>query len=220
MNLLAVDTSSELISFAAMIKGEIMVNFCRRKKYGASRVIIYLRRALDKINLSLSMFDAFVVGAGPGSFTGLRISFSIIKALSLALDKPVIAMGSFFACAAQLKNKHSLIAVIADAKRNLIYGAPFRIKSGRIVREKKEKLYQLENFVTKYKNYVFCSYNDFLREKALGFNNSLYFYSRNIWPRAKELVMLAQDYYAQSKFTSLNKLKPLYIYPDDCQIRK
>jgi len=220
MNLLAFDTSTELISLAVMLKGNVVYKYYRRKKYGASSLIADIQSALDKLGATLNTFDAFCVGAGPGSFTGLRISFSIIKALSVALEKPVISISSFKACAVQLGNKYERIAVIADAKRNLIYAASFRRRGSKITREKKEALYPLDDFLKKYRGYTFCTYNSFLREKALLADDSLDFYSKDVWPKADNLILLAKDYYLEKKFVSLDKLEPLYVYPKDCQIRK
>ena len=220
MNILAFDTSTELISLAVMLKGNVVYKYSRRKKYGASSLIMYIKSALDKIGISLKVFDAFCVGAGPGSFTGLRISFSIVKGFSVALGKPAISISSYTVCAAQIGNKYEHIAVIGDAKRNLIYGAPFREKSGRIIKEKKEALYSLGDFLKKYRNYTFCTYDSFLREEALSADSSLSFYSKDVWPKAEILALLAKDYYLGKRFTPLERLEPLYIYPKDCQIKR
>ena len=220
MNLLAFDTSTELISLAVMAKDKVVYRYSRRKKYGASSLIKYIKSALDKLGIALNEFDAFCVGAGPGSFTGLRISFSIAKAFSAALDKPVISIGSFNNCAAQMGDRYKRIAVIADAKRNLIYGVSFRQRGGKIIREKKEMLYSLNDFLRKHSGYTFCTYDGFLREKALLADDSLDFYPKDVWPRADRLILLAKDYYLEKKFTPLEKLEPLYVYPKDCQIKK
>ncbi len=220
MNILSFDTSTDFISFAVTIKGKVVYKYSRRKKYGASSLIVHIKSTMDKLGISLNAFDAFCVGAGPGSFTGLRISFSIIKGFCAALDKPAISISSFENCASQLKDKYKHVAVIADAKRNLIYGIPFKVKSGKIIREKKEALYHPDDFIKEYKDYVFCAYDSFLREKILVMNNSLNFYSKDIWPEAGNLALLAKDYYLEKKFTPLEKLEPLYVYPKDCQVRK
>ncbi len=220
MNLLAVDTSSELISFAVVLKGKVIFDFNRRKKHAASRLIVYIKNALKKLGLSVKDFDAFCVGKGPGSFTGLRISFSIIKAFSISLEKPVIGIGSFFGCAAQIKHKYERIAVASDARRNLIYGAPFRVKDGKIIREKKEALYKPDDFLERYKDYTLCTYDSFLRNKASQVDHTINVYPKDIWPKAKYLAMLAKEYYLEEKFTPLRKLEPLYIYPRDCQVKR
>ena len=220
MNLLAVDTSSELISFAVVLKGKVIFDFNRRKKHAASRVIVYIKNALKRLGLSIKDFDVFCIGKGPGSFTGLRISFSIIKAFSISLGKPVISIGSFLGCAAQIKHRYERIAVISDARRNLVYGVPLRVKDGKIIRERKESLYKLDDFLERYKDYALCTYDSFLRDKVLHINRGIEFYPRDIWPKAKYLAILAKDYYLEKKFIPLKKLEPLYIYPRDCQVRR
>src|SRR4030042_1591402 len=125
MKLLAIDCSSENISLCVASGDTLILNFNRRVRFGASRLVTYLQRALQKLSIRLRDFDALVVGAGPGSFTGLRISFSVIKALALATKLPVISVESFFACAYPLRNRSSAITVISDARRNLLYYARF-----------------------------------------------------------------------------------------------
>jgi len=220
MNLVGIDTSTDMISIAMMIKDRLVLNFNRYRKHGASGVMSCLEGGLKKLSINLDIFDAFVVGAGPGSFTGLRISFSIIKALSLALKKPVIKIESFSASAHQFKNRFAKIATIADAKRNLIYGVTFRIRGSRLKKEKKESLYTLKDFVEKNKDYFFVTYNRFLRDELKKIDSSIRFSKRDVWPKAKNLLIIAKDYFQYKKFTPLDRLEPLYVYPKDCQVRK
>ncbi len=48
-----------------------------------------------KANLDLSNVDFFGVVVGPGSFTGIRIGVSTIKALAFAFNKPCLSLTSF-----------------------------------------------------------------------------------------------------------------------------
>jgi len=220
MNLLAIDTSSKITSLAIMHKGKIVFSKNSSKKYGAGQIVSYLETALKKLKLKISCFDGFVIGAGPGSFTGLRISFSVIKALSLGVKKPVISIGSFYSLVSRLKDNRSKIAVITDARRNLIYGAAFK-KNGRQIKPvKKENLYKLEDFLDNYQDYSFLTYDSNIREKALAYNKQIDFFKKDIYPRAKELLVLAKDKVKRKKFSKLETIEPIYVYPKDCQIRK
>jgi tRNA threonylcarbamoyl adenosine modification protein YeaZ len=48
-----------------------------------------IERVLKSAHLPFSKIDRFITSTGPGSFTGLRIAFSALKAFALATGKPV-----------------------------------------------------------------------------------------------------------------------------------
>lgn len=50
--------------------------------------------ALSRAGLDLARVDRIVCGAGPGSFTGLRIAASLAKGMALGADKPLLAVSS------------------------------------------------------------------------------------------------------------------------------
>ena len=219
MNLLAIEASSENISLAIKYRGKIICDFNRKIQFGASLLIQWLDKALKKNRLELKDLDAFVVGSGPGSFTGLRISFSLIKAFMLAMQKPAIMVGSFFSCAQSLKNNPQKLAVIADARRNLIYGVSFTAKGGILKKEGKVKLFSIEEFVKNKKEHLFISYDRHLREKVLAIEPGINFHPQDIYPSARYLLPEAELCYNKGKSTPIEKLEPLYLHPKTCQIR-
>jgi len=217
-NLLAVDASSQNISIVLSCGNGVMVDFCRKIKFGASEIITYINKILKKACLSLKDIDAFVIGAGPGSFTGLRISFSLVKAFAIAQNKPIIAMNSFFSCAYPFRNKALKIGVITDARRNLVYSAYFKVKKGELKKEGKEKLIKLEE-LSNYKDRLFLTYDARFKARVLDIYKDIDFYPKQVYPQAKYMLPLARQYYAKNKFTPVEKLRPLYLYPKTCQIR-
>jgi len=218
VNLLGFDASSANLSLSIMLRSKIVYDFNRRFKFGASKLITYIDKALKETSLKLKDFDAFVIGAGPGSFTGLRISHSIIKALSYSTNRPIITIGSFFACAYPFCQKQEKIAVIADARRNLIYFSSFKCKNNKLQREVKEKLIALEELPNT--GQLFITYDQHLRKQIVQNDSRIDFYSKDIYPKAKHLLELAKEKYKRSKFVTVAKLEPLYIHPKTCQIRK
>jgi len=217
LNLFAIDTSSKNVSFSILWK-EKFINY-NSKKISASEILIYIEKYIKKFSISLKDIDCFVVGKGPGSFMGLRISFSIIKAFSISLDKPIISIGSFFPMAYQFIKKYQKIAVLTDARRNLIYGATFYYDGKNLRLEDKEKLYNIFDFVNKRKDYFFITYDEHIREETLKLFPDLNFYSKMVFPKANYILKIAIPYYLKGRFTSLENLKPLYIYPKTCQIK-
>lgn len=49
---------------------------------------------LQKAQLELSQINAFVLGAGPGSFMGLRLGFSVFRAWAWLYDTPITCISS------------------------------------------------------------------------------------------------------------------------------
>ncbi len=219
VNFLAVDATSGNLSLYIRYGKNKEININRRLKFGASQLISYIDKAIKKEEIDLSTIDVFVIGSGPGSFTGLRISFSVIKAFMIAKEKPAIAIGSFYSCAYPLRSKSANLAVVSDARRNLIYLSCFRAKNGDLIKIGKERLITLDELIRIGKEYLLITYESHLREKILSLNPKLNFYSKDIYPKAKYLMPLAELYYNRGEFTALDNLKPLYLHPKTCQVR-
>ncbi len=219
MNLFGIDSTSSNLSIYATYKGKIIININKQLKFGASHLAEYIEKSLNKSRVKLSDFDAYVIGAGPGSFTGLRISFSIIKAFAIALNKPVISLGSFYSCAYPFRSKKEKIAVISDARRNLIYFASYKSKNGNLLRQEKVQLICLDEVLAK-KDYFFVTYDSNLRDKILEVDSNIDFFPEDVYPNVRYLLAQAQNDYSKGKFSSVDKLKPLYLHPKTCQVRK
>jgi tRNA threonylcarbamoyladenosine biosynthesis protein TsaB len=219
MNLLGIETSSKNISLGLLQGDSLLVDFNQRNTRQASSILFYIEKYIKRGIVDLDNIDAFVVGGGPGSFTGLRISFSIIKAFHISLNKPVIVIGSFFSCAYHFKDRYKKIAVIADARRNYIYAASFRVKDGELYREKKEKLTYLQEFIKEKEDYFFITPDCHLRGEVVRYYPYINFYSKPVYPKAKYLLFLGRGYYCRGEFSSIEKLEPFYIYPKTCQVR-
>ncbi|MCM8786646.1 MAG: tRNA (adenosine(37)-N6)-threonylcarbamoyltransferase complex dimerization subunit type 1 TsaB [Candidatus Omnitrophica bacterium] len=217
MNLFAIDTSTENISFALLWQDKLIINYNKRLKFSSSKIILYIDRYIKKYKLNLKNIDALVIGNGPGSFMGLRISHSIIKAFSLIWQKPIIAIGSLFSVAYNFKDKEK-VAVIASAKKNLIYAATFKKKKSIFAQEGKEKLTTLEEFIKEKKDYFFVTYDEDIRREVLKHYLCVDFCKKNIWPSAANLLEIAKDYFRKNKFTPLQKLEPLYLHPKTSQV--
>jgi tRNA threonylcarbamoyladenosine biosynthesis protein TsaB len=52
-----------------------------------------IKEILNQSSISLESIGGVVVFKGPGSFTGLRIGFSVANALAYSLQKPIVGLG-------------------------------------------------------------------------------------------------------------------------------
>src|SRR5256885_15998267 len=91
MNLLAIDASTDFCSVAAS-RGEAL--FARHERAGqrhAERILDMVDQVLVEARLEFAQIQGIAYGAGPGSFTGLRIAAG--GTLGLAPARGIRAVG-------------------------------------------------------------------------------------------------------------------------------
>jgi tRNA threonylcarbamoyl adenosine modification protein YeaZ len=97
----------------------------------SERCYVELRAALDAAKLELSSIDRYLTTRGPGSFTGLRIGFSLIKALAYANSKTIETLSGSEAryrayCALHPAARKESVSVLTYATSRKIVSATFR----------------------------------------------------------------------------------------------
>jgi tRNA threonylcarbamoyladenosine biosynthesis protein TsaB len=133
MRILAVDTSTQAGGIAVLEDWRVILNvFERSVEEYSSRLFRQLDLLLKETRLELSDFDLFAVAAGPGSFTGLRIGMTAIKAWAEVFGKPVSPVSGLKALAAQATGKTEYIAAVMDARRGQIFGGLFNHTDGEL----------------------------------------------------------------------------------------
>ncbi len=80
--------------------------------------------ALEFTGTTLRGVDLFAAASGPGSFTGVRIGLTTVKAWSEVLGKPIVGVSRLEAVAAQSgKARPTTLASFVHAQRDQIFGA-------------------------------------------------------------------------------------------------
>lgn len=86
-----------------------------------------VRSALKPSGLSLAQLDGYAICAGPGSFTGLRVGLTTVKAWSEIYGKPISAVSRLAALAANSpaapEVMESFVAACIDARRGQLFAA-------------------------------------------------------------------------------------------------
>ena len=144
MRILALDSSGLVASVAVVEKieeeeqviAEYTVNY---KKTHSQTLLPMLDTVSDMIELDLKTIDAIAVAGGPGSFTGLRIGVSAVKALAHAAGKPCVAVDALEALAANVTAFDGVVCPILDARAQQVYGAIFK-NGERVLEDTVEKL--------------------------------------------------------------------------------
>jgi len=153
MNILAIDTSSKNLNIAFNLNGEVKGVFLKDCQLTHSEILM---KTLDGLilenNFSLKDFDCFGCCVGPGSFTGIRIGVTTLRAFAQIFDKPVFSVNS---CELQAYNECSKNHIISciDAMQNKVYYAVY--KSGKVILEPSlAELKDVGKIAAKYKGII------------------------------------------------------------------
>jgi tRNA threonylcarbamoyl adenosine modification protein YeaZ len=119
VNLLAVETSTELCSVALLRGAELFVEEAIAQNRHSEMLVPMIRRLLERSRLTAAQMDAFGFGQGPGSFTGIRIACGIVQGMAFAARRPVVPVPSLLALAEQ-SNEGRVIAAL-DARMDETY---------------------------------------------------------------------------------------------------
>jgi tRNA threonylcarbamoyladenosine biosynthesis protein TsaB len=123
VNLLAVETSTELCSVALLRADELFVEEALAENRHSELLVPMLRRVLERARLQPREMDAFAFGQGPGSFTGIRIACGIVQGLAFGSGRPVVPVPSLLALAQQTGEARVIAAV--DARMGEAYLAAY-----------------------------------------------------------------------------------------------
>lgn len=127
MNLLALDTSTEVFAIAVQRGGEVFRHEAPGGAQASAALIPAIQRLLAQAGLTLPELDAIVFGRGPGSFTGLRTACSVTQGLAFGANVPVLPVETLLAVAEDARSRAGVTRVVAllDARMDEVYVAAY-----------------------------------------------------------------------------------------------
>jgi tRNA threonylcarbamoyladenosine biosynthesis protein TsaB len=81
---------------------------------------------LEAAGVALPDVDAYAVAAGPGSFTGVRVGLTTVKAWAEVYGRPIVAVSRLEALATQASGTAPYVAAFTNARRGQVFGAMYR----------------------------------------------------------------------------------------------
>jgi tRNA threonylcarbamoyladenosine biosynthesis protein TsaB len=125
VKILAADTALGALSVALVENGEVLAEEWRAMERGHAEALAPMVDALmRRAGVSFADLDRLAVTTGPGTFAGQRVGLAFMRALALALKKPLIGITTLdaMAAAALSENPEAMLGIAAaDAKRGEIY---------------------------------------------------------------------------------------------------
>jgi tRNA threonylcarbamoyladenosine biosynthesis protein TsaB len=91
----------------------------------ATRLLGMAGELLEQASLRWSELDRIAVGAGPGTFTGLRVGVASARGLAQSLGVELVAVSSLHALASPALGEEQLVLAAIDARRGEVFAALF-----------------------------------------------------------------------------------------------
>lgn len=130
--ILALETATPVQALALVDGDDLREHRVQRVRYNhGSSLLKNVDQLLSARNIDLDSIDLFAIGLGPGSFTGLRVGLATAKALSRAVNKPIVGVSSLAALAfgpAKMCGQATVLATI-DARRREIYAGAYTLST-------------------------------------------------------------------------------------------
>jgi tRNA threonylcarbamoyladenosine biosynthesis protein TsaB len=148
---------------------------------------------------------------------------STIKGLSIVRNKPVVGVSTLDILAENVISNNALIVPAIDARRGLIYCCSYKREKGMLKRKSEYKLLTLDEFIKKFadKAVILGDAADLYKDKILARSKGVFFLDKDYcFPKAHNLIRLALEKIRIKQFSSAQEIKPIYLYPQECQIKK
>ena len=128
MRILALDSSTDWLSIAVGDGAHWYGRTERAATAASERALPLVSEVLAEAQWSLRDLDGIAFGAGPGSFTGVRIACGIAQGLALGIDRPLVGIPTLLALAQGAWRARGATAVMAclDARMREVYVAAYR----------------------------------------------------------------------------------------------
>jgi tRNA threonylcarbamoyladenosine biosynthesis protein TsaB len=121
MNLLAIDTATDRISVALSEAANTWLFEADAGLRHSELVMDCIDMLMNKASLKPDKLDGIVCMGGPGSFTGLRIGFSLAKGIALSLGIPFAAIPTLDCISWPFSSWPGIVIPVLDAKKSSFF---------------------------------------------------------------------------------------------------
>ena len=223
MKILGIDTTTKFLCLGLYVDGKYYEYSLETGRSLSAVLVPTIQRVLIALGLKIADIDYFSCGLGPGSFTGIRIGLATIKGLSIVRNKPVVGVSTLDILAEEVKFENTLIVPAIDARRGLIYCSSYKREKGGLKRKSKYELLTLEEFLKKFsrKAAVLGDASVLYRDQMLSRIKGVTMLDKDYWfPKPRNLINLTLAKIRAKRVSSAEEIKPIYLYPQECQIKK
>ena len=210
--ILNLETSSKNCSVCLSSDGKLIQSFdSEDESYRHSELLTSsIQDILNKNNLSVKDLSAVSIGIGPGSFTGLRIGFSVAKGLCYPHNIKLIGISSLKIIANSVIEKNKNIISLIKDKGEHYYISKYSSDFKEIIQPKIQLIDS--NYMTSIldKESIIVINSDESKELISQIvKEKIKVFSRSV--SSIDMISLSHKLYDENKFEDVAYIEPMYV---------
>ena len=224
MKILAIDTSSKICSVSILEDNNVIIEKHNDdEKTHSQKLMPLIDELLKEANLTLDNIDLLACSQGPGSFTGIRIGISTVKAFADVKNIPIIGVTSLESLAYNI-NTEGLIATLIDAKHDNVYFALYELKDNKYTTVIDPISDTITNVIQSLKNYndkiTFVGDGSEVHKDLLSneFSNCTFASSEQNVQTSISIGKCAYNKYNSNDYTKVYSVSPIYLKKSQAEI--
>jgi tRNA threonylcarbamoyladenosine biosynthesis protein TsaB len=148
MKALAIDSSVSKLTISAKNEDNIATLSLDIGMHQSEKILPSIEYVMTQVQLQTSDLDYTTLCSGPGSFTGLRLAFSVLKALELSDAKPIYGVPTLQAYIYPFESFKGTVLCAIDARKDKFYA--LAKKDGKVILDSGD--YEIEKISEALKN--------------------------------------------------------------------
>ena len=216
MKILSIETSSKVCAVALMEDDELIKEeLIEDENTHSVKLMPLVDKLLNETNTKISDVDLFACDVGPGSFTGIRIGISTIKAFLDVTGKTAVGITSLETLAYNIETD-DIVCSLVDAKNNNVYCGFYKKENGIYKQIEDLRFDNINNIIdlakTKNKKIIFVgngsiAYKDVIESEM----KNAEFISDDLRNKLNARNIALAAFKKKEEAVDSNNLKPLYL---------
>lgn len=212
---LAIDTTTQACSVALSIGNSVSSRFQLASREHTRLLLPMVDALLSEAEITLSELDALAFTRGPGSFTGIRIGFSVVQGLALGGDIPVLPVSSLetlahTACRKLIIEDSYRLLPMFDARMDEVYWSVFEWNGVGLTRLTPDNLSPPETIILPHSDLPLAVIGD-----GWHYADRIDLFSTieasTLLPDARDVLTIAMPQIEKGALMAIDEVQPLYL---------
>lgn len=183
--------------------------------YQSENFLLYLKRILDDVKISIQDVDCFSISIGPGSLTGVRVGLSFLKGIGYSLNIPVIPVNTLYAIFYEFKEKKKNVCPMLLTRKNRVFCALYHfdgVQDSTVIEQTCLEVEEFLDVVPEDETFFVGSgavhFRDTIKKKM---GDIAHFGGVLLFPDPAVIALIGQEKMKKGTIPQIDKLEPIYL---------